>query len=93
MAQTRYLKESQLLAQYVHESILASTGAHNKGIKQAGFYVLSFTHTPSILVEAGFLTNKSEARKLKSRWYIRRIAEGIVNGISLYINKYATRAY
>ncbi len=93
MAQNRYLKESQILAQYVHESILSKTGAYNRGIKQAGFYVLLFTHTPSILVEAGFITDRREARKLRTRWYIRRIAEGIVDGISLYINKYASRAY
>lgn len=93
MAQNRYLKESQVLAEYIQESVVKKTGTFNRGIKQAGFYVLLFTHTPSILVETGFISNPREARRLKSRWYIRKIAEGIVDGIALYLNNYAGRNY
>ena len=93
MAQNRYLKESQVLAEYIQESVVKKTGTLNRGIKQAGFYVLLFTHTPSVLVETGFISNPREAKRLKSRWYIRRIAEGIVNGIALYLNKYAEKSY
>ncbi len=91
LAQNQYLKESQILARFVHESIVKKTGSRNRGIKQAGFYVLFFTHTPSILVETGFISNRYEARRLKSRWYIRKIAEGIVDGIALYYSKYAEK--
>ena len=93
MAQNRYLKESQVLAESIQESVVRKTGTVNRGIKQAGFYVLLFTHTPSVLVETGFISNPREAKRLKSRWYIRRIAEGIVDGIALYLNKYAQRSY
>jgi len=91
LAQNQYLKESQILARFVHEAIVRKTGARNRGIKQAGFYVLFFTHTPSILIETGFISNKYEARRLKSKWYIKKIAEGIVDGIALYYTKYAQR--
>ena len=93
MAQNRYLKESQVLAEYIQESVVRKTGTVNRGIRQAGFYVLLFTHTPSVLVETGFISNPREAKRLKSRWYIRRIAEGIVDGIALYLNKYAQKSY
>ena len=37
----------------------------DKGIKQAGFYVLVGAAMPKVLIEAGFITNKSEAKLLK----------------------------
>jgi len=38
----------------------------DRGVKQAGFYVISYTTMPSVLIELGFLTNKTEETFLQS---------------------------
>lgn len=55
------------------------------GVKQAPFYVLIGAQMPAILVETGFLTNATEKRRLLSKSYRRRMAEGITAGIRSYI--------
>jgi N-acetylmuramoyl-L-alanine amidase len=40
---------------------------------------------PSVLVEAGFVTNRGESDRLKSASYIDRIAGGIYAGLDKYM--------
>jgi len=54
------------------------------GVKGARFYVLKGARMPAILIEAGFLSNPSEERKLKNGFYRQKIAEGILQGIRDY---------
>ena len=58
----------------------------NLGVKQAPFYVLIGAEMPAILIETGFITNPTERRRLLSNAYLDTLADGIVNGISEYIN-------
>ena len=55
------------------------------GVKQAPFMVLVGSEVPSVLIEAGFLTNREENRRLREAAYQQRIAEGIYAGLSTYI--------
>lgn len=54
------------------------------GIKGARFYVLKGARMPAVLIEAGFLSNPGEERKLKNGFYRQKIAEGILQGIRDY---------
>ena len=56
------------------------------GVKAAPFYVLRFTSMPSILTEIGFVSNSTEERRLRTKAYRRRVAEGIFEGIKAYVN-------
>ena len=59
--QNIYLDKSIALASKV-ENNLVTLGKHSRGVKQAGFVVLREATMPSVLIEAGFLTNlKDEA--------------------------------
>ncbi|NND00071.1 MAG: LysM peptidoglycan-binding domain-containing protein [Gammaproteobacteria bacterium] len=57
---------------------------HSKRVEQAGFAVLKSPDIPSILVEAGFITNRDEERKLRSRQYQQKLARAIYNAIRDY---------
>lgn len=54
----------------------------NRGVKRARFHVLRNNAKPAALVECGFLSNSSEARRVKSRSHRQRIADAIVRGIA-----------
>jgi N-acetylmuramoyl-L-alanine amidase len=56
----------------------------NLGVKQGPFHVLFLSDSPSVLVEVGFLTNREEARRLKTRWYRSVLAEHLARGLAAY---------
>ena len=55
--------------------------SNNRGVKRARFHVLRNNVRPAVLVEGGFLSNASEARKVRSSFYRQRLADAIVRGI------------
>ncbi len=55
-----------------------------KGINRAGFAVLKTPGIPSVLVETGFITNPSEARKLRNPEFQRKVAWSIYRAIVRY---------
>ncbi|MEM6397286.1 MAG: N-acetylmuramoyl-L-alanine amidase [Bacteroidota bacterium] len=65
MVQSAYLDQSILFAEQV-ERQLEAVGRKSRGVKQAGFVVLKETAMPSVLVESGFLSNRSEENYLLS---------------------------
>lgn len=82
------LEESLQLASFVQKKLyhnVYKTNRYNLGVKQAPFYVLVGAKMPAILVEAGFISNRSEARKLKTKTYRKELAEGIFEGIKSYL--------
>lgn len=54
----------------------------NRGVKRARFHVLRNNAKPAVLVECGFVSNASEARKIQSAGYRQRIADAIVRGVA-----------
>ena len=84
------IHESSRLAHAVQGGIVSEVDARYKGVrdlgvKQAPFYVLIGAEMPAILVETGFLTNRIERKRLLSKKYHERVAEGITEGINTYI--------
>jgi N-acetylmuramoyl-L-alanine amidase len=77
----------------VGEDVLARMGRitdlHKKRVEQAGFLVLKSPDMPSILVETGFISNPSEARKLSSASYQEKMADAIFEGIRAYMSRRA----
>ncbi len=61
-----FLEHSADLAKNVQDLFRARLGRKDRGVKQAGYYVISFTNMPSILIELGFLTNAQEEDYLQS---------------------------
>lgn len=66
MRENAYLDQSISLAKKVQDQFRVRVGRKDRGVKQAGHYVTSFTNMPAILVELGFLTNSEEEDFLHS---------------------------
>ncbi len=61
-------------------------GMKNRGIRKASLKVLKNPGIPSVLLEIGFLSNKRDVGRLKSRTYRDRIAYSVCKGIVAYFN-------
>ncbi len=79
--------QGQKLAQAVQDAASAATGAINRGIRNNSDYtVLRKTKMPAILVETGFMSNHEELMALADSAYQQRLAQGIAEGITRYLN-------
>ncbi len=90
MAQNEFLKESEVLADLIQKSLNKKLNSPNRGVKQAGFYVLVGASMPNVLVETGFLSNTQEAKMLAKSSYQNKIANGIFEALVDFKNKYET---
>src|SRR5438093_2874280 len=92
LAQSEFQVESSRLAEVVHDSMTQSLRISNRGVKQAGFYVLGGAAMPAILLEIGFVTNPREERKLKDTKYRDEIARAVFAGLAEYKRAWDQRA-
>jgi len=92
LAQSEFQAESSRLAETVLDSMTESLRIPNRGVKQAGFYVLGGAAMPAILVEIGFVTNPKEEKRLKDSRYRDEIARAIVSGLADYKRAWDLRA-
>ncbi len=66
MFQNAYLDQSILFAEMVEKNFAQQAERKSRGVHQAGFVVLKESLMPSVLIEAGFLSNYNEEQFLKS---------------------------
>lgn len=66
LRQNTYLDQSLLLSKKIQDQFRDRVGRVDRGVRQAGFFVICFTSMPSALVELGFLTNPDEEDFLNS---------------------------
>lgn len=66
LMQNIYLDQSLVFASHVQNQFENRAKRNNRGVKQAGFLVLWKTTMPSVLVEAGFISNEEEEKYLMS---------------------------
>ncbi len=92
MITTQILKESSELADSVQKGQAKNVKSFGpRGVKKADFFVLRGVLMPAVLIEIGFITNKKEAQQLRTNGHQESIAEGIAEGIELFIKKYNRR--
>ena len=68
------------------EELVRSLGLEDRGVKQAGFYVMLGTEAamPSVLVELGFISNPREERLLRTSAFRRRAALALFRAIRTF---------
>ena len=84
LRQNEYLRESARLAELVQLRVAGVHPGVDRGVQQAGFYVLSSARRPAILVETGFSSNQRDGAFLASVLGQRKIANAIADGIVRY---------
>lgn len=90
LARNEFLRESARAAELVQSSLreVADFGALDRGVKQAGFAVLSTARRPAILVEMGYSTNPDDANQMTTRNGQDGIASAIAEAIVKYLQQY-----
>lgn len=73
------------LAHCVQQGLLSAVKANDRGVRRARFLVLREAPCPTVLVEAGFLSNPAEERKILESAYRDDLAKGIAAGIRRYV--------
>jgi N-acetylmuramoyl-L-alanine amidase len=77
--------DGRRLATRIHAEVVKRIKLPDRGVKQAGFYVLKNTNMPAALLEGCFLTNPSEAKLLKDARFRQKIAEGVAAGVNSFL--------
>lgn len=84
IAQSGFANGSEKFAALVQEEMNKRLQSKDRGVKQAGFYVLAYASMPNVLIELGYLSNPAEEKKLKSSQYKDALATSIYRAIEKY---------
>src|SRR5689334_24564119 len=76
--------ESQGLAGFIQEALVARTRSVDRGTQAKQFFVIANVRSPAVLIEGGFITNRDELSKLASEEYRDQLAAAITDGILRY---------
>lgn len=82
--QNAFLEQSLSLASKVQKQVKNKLGLFDRGVKQAGFLLLYKTTMPSILIEAGFLSNLKDEEFLSTTKGQEYIATAVYNAFKAY---------
>ena len=77
-------REGDALAHHIQSQIVTSLATADRGVKEAGYYVLKHTKCPAVLVETAFIDNKGDEQLLldKTDEFARAIARGVTDYVS-----------
>lgn len=81
------------MATTMQNSILRVTGLPDRGVRRARFRVLRDIKVPGVLIECGFLSNPTEARKIATTSYRNGLAEAIARSVDVYQAATGARSY
>ncbi len=87
LVQDLYMDQSLIVADAIQQQFSSRINSPNRGVKQAGFLVLRLASMPSVLVEAGFLSNFNEANYLNSELGQRNVALSVFEAFKKFKDK------
>lgn len=89
MAQSAFARYSEQAAQQIRTSLRAGTRLADRGVHQAGFFVLVGASMPAVLLEIGYLSSEIDIKTLKTTGGRKSIAQSIARGIRRYETIYS----
>ncbi len=88
MAQRSFVRFSEELAANIQKHVSSATGLANRGVNQAGFYVLVGASMPNVLFESAFLSNPDDAAYISSVKGQKEVAAALFDAILAYADVY-----
>lgn len=88
LLQEDYVEQSIWLAAKVEKNFKNKLKRRSRGVKQQPLWVMHNTYMPSVLIETGFLTNRTEGKYLSSKAGQQQLAKQITNAILDYKNEW-----
>jgi N-acetylmuramoyl-L-alanine amidase len=86
--QQAMMHRSSLLAEKIVDAMSKKGMPPTRGIKQRSFAVLKTIVMPSVLIEAGFISNKYDAKYLKGKSGQAEVAQAVASGIISYLKQH-----
>lgn len=83
-----YLDNSITFATDVQKQLTTTSGRYDRGVRQAGFWVLHRSACPSVLVELGFISNQSEELYMASERGQQEMAQSLYSAFVKYKRNY-----
>ncbi|MEO8090738.1 MAG: N-acetylmuramoyl-L-alanine amidase [Gemmatimonadales bacterium] len=83
-----HLRESARAAELVQRNLGTVHTGESRGVKQAGFMVLTTARRPAILVELGYSTNPQDGQFLTTRSSQKAMAAALADAIVAYLLEY-----
>ena len=83
--------ENIALACATHATLVLNSTMFDRGIKRARFVVLRDSATPGVLIEGGFLSNATDARRIATATYRQQMAGSILQAVQNYRNAVGPR--
>ena len=80
----RFDDDNVWLAHCIQKSALQVTKASDRGVRRSRFYVLRYAPCPAILIEGGFLSNRTEEQRILTPEYREQLAKAVADGILAY---------
>ncbi|MDE6648644.1 MAG: N-acetylmuramoyl-L-alanine amidase [Muribaculaceae bacterium] len=87
MAQKRNLGESIRVASDAQNELVNTAGRSNRGVRQAGFWVLWATSMPAVLVELDFICNPESVKYMVSDNGVEKLALSLFNSIKKFVER------
>ncbi|MGN0231247.1 MAG: N-acetylmuramoyl-L-alanine amidase, partial [Muribaculaceae bacterium] len=84
IAQQQYMEHSVAFASLVQSELSTTASRTDKGVRQAGFWVLAATSMPAVLVELDYICNPTQEKYLKSEKGQKQLAKAIFNAVAKY---------
>ena len=91
LMQDQYFDRSLQFANLVQQEFAGSLKRADRGVRQAGFWVLHKSACPSVLIEMGFISNAEEEKYLASQKGKQDISSAIYDAFTAYKAAYDKR--
>ncbi len=86
--QYKHMEQSVNFASDIQQEFVSTAGRKDRGVRQAGFWVLAKTGMPSVLVELDFICNPTQEQFLNSDAGQQKMARAIYNAFVKYKSDY-----
>ncbi|MFW6312970.1 MAG: N-acetylmuramoyl-L-alanine amidase family protein [Spirochaetota bacterium] len=90
LKEEEYTVESVLMGKSVLSAIATAVPETpvERGVRVANFFVVREARMPSILIETGFINNRTDLDLLTTPDYRQRLAEAIADGVAAYVRDF-----